>query len=372
MATAVATVISGSAAAQSPAPNTVTSVNRQGAGATLNYWTAERMGRAVPKRPAISGAPKRPASAPVAPGAPGAGGGSLPGGARGGAFQPVNQPFHGQKPALTPIPADGVYPGPNDTFEYVPRYRKYPVSTVGQLFFTDPHIPPPNNMFVCSAAVTTGSASINNIIWTAGHCVANGGQSYFYTNFMFCPSAANFAANPAVGCWAGVSANTTTDWFANGAFTRDFAYITLSSCGTVICADVATVTGGLGFGWNWARDRHWIHLGYPAEAPWSGGVIVETAAEHRYDDTPDGFGPPTNSWGSGQTPGFSGSAVILFFNYEGSSVVVDPFPQNLINSNISYYYKSPRKEKGTEIQGPYYDTFACSVWKGATGFTGTC
>jgi hypothetical protein len=95
---------------------------------------------------------------------------------------------------------------------------------------------------------------------------------------------------------------TSNEWFVNGAFTRDYAIIRLQPSGTVINANVATVTGGLGFAWNRGRDQAWVHLGYPAASPFTGGKIILTASEHRYDDTPDLLGPPTNSWGSSQTP----------------------------------------------------------------------
>ncbi|MBV8056179.1 MAG: hypothetical protein JO071_13165, partial [Deltaproteobacteria bacterium] len=131
--------------------------------------------------------------------------------------------------------------------------------------------------------------------------------------------------------------------------------------GTVVNADVATVTGGLGFAWNFPRDQHWIHLGYPAASPYTGGVIIETAAEHRYDDTPDSEGPPTNSWGSAQTGGASGSAVILFFSYNGGD----------INSNVSYTYTNP-SQSGVELYGPYFDSAVCGLWKSSTGYSGSC
>ena len=350
IATALATTISGSAAAQSGVTKTV---SRSTASAVQSYWTPERMAAAKPMGKVAAGAPTRPAAAPLATGAPGVGGGSLPGVARGGAIQPFQAP----KSALTAIPLDGSYPGPNETFEYFPNYTKYPISTIGKLFF---HDPVGGGNFYCTASVTTGSLSINNIIWTAGHCIANGGQSYFYTNWSFCPSDDNGNPMPAIGCWSGTGATVPTVWFANGALTRDFGIIDLAHSGTVINADVATVTGGLGFAWNWPRDQHWIHIGYPQDpAPWTGLKLIETAAEHRYDDTPDALGPPTNSWGSTQGHGSSGSAVILFFSYTSA----------FINSQVSYYYVS---QFGVEIQGPYYDTFACTLWKNATGYTGTC
>jgi hypothetical protein len=198
-----------------------------------------------------------------------------------------------------------------------------------------------------------------NIIWTAGHCVANGGHSTFYTNWLFCPSYKD-GVNPALGCWAWAGATTSGEWYTSGAVTRDYALIALNHAGTVINGDVENVTGALGFVWNFPRDQNWVHLGYPSASPYNGLRIIETNTEHRYDDTPDRLGPPTNSWGSAQTPGSSGSSLILFFSY--ASV-------GFINSDVSYYYTD---QAGKELQGPYFDSQVCNFWKVNTGYTGSC
>lgn len=348
IATALAVTFSGVAAAQSPAPKIF---SHSSASAAQSYWTPQRMEAAKPMGIRGSDAAKRPALVPQAAGAPGAAGGSMPGG-------PVNKSLQlPSKPIAAPVPLDGSFPGPNTTFEYAGRYRRYPISTIGKLFFTIPG----SGDFVCSASVTTGSASIQNIIWTAGHCVANGGAATFYTNWLFCPSydSAQGGVNPAVGCWSWAFATTSAEWFFNGALTRDYAIIGLAHSGTLINADVAAVTGGLGFADNFARDQAWLGLGYPAESPFNGGKIIETATEHRYDDTPDALGPPTNSWGTAQNRGSSGSPMILFFTLNGG----------FINSDVSYFNDS---QDGVESQGPYFDTQVCNFWKGNTGFSGSC
>jgi len=352
LATALAITISGVAAAQSPAPKIF---NRSSASAVQSYWTPQRMSAAMPKGIQASGA-IQPTASPLAVGAPGAAGGSLPGGQAINRLQlPLLQ--SPSRPTAAPVPLDGAYPGPYTSWQYAGRYLLYPISTIGKLFF---HDPVGGGDFVCSASVTTGSASINNIIWTAGHCVANGGHSQFYTNWLFCPSydSAQGGVNPVVGCWSWSFATTSNDWFVSGILARDYAIIGLQHSGTVRNADVATVTGSLGFAWNWARDQAWLDLGYPAAAPFTGGKIIATASEHRYDDSAQGS-PPTNSWGSPQTPGTSGSPLILFFTLSGG----------FINSHADYYYVA---QAGFELQGPYFDSVVCGFWKGNTGWPGTC
>jgi hypothetical protein len=263
-------------------------------------------------------------------------------------------------PALahnSPVPADGPYPGPHATYYYGPRYLTYPISTAGQLFFSTS-----GGNFRCTAHVTVGDAGVLNRVWTAGHCVSNG-AGVFHFNWLFCPSYNSSGVNPARGCWRGTSATTPTAWHATGNIKYDYASVGLENCvaGTASClvsGQVATYTGGLGFAWNLPRDQHWHHYGYPG-SPWDGMSIVYTTTEHRYDDDPGGPGPLTNSWGSSQSPGSSGSALVVQFSYSGG----------YINSNVSYSYSS---ESGFEIYGPYFDTAACGFWKAVTGWTGTC
>ncbi|MGB6176838.1 MAG: hypothetical protein WBF43_11015 [Methylocella sp.] len=350
MATALATTISGSAAAQSPAPKIF---SRSSASAAQSYWTPQRMAAAKPKGILASGA-IQPTATPLATGAPGAAGGLMPGGQAINRLQfPLLQ--SPSRPAAAPIPADGAFPGPYTTYQYAGRYLLYPISTIGKLFFTEPGV----GNFVCSASVTYGGSALN-IVWTAGHCVANGGHSAFYTNWLYCPSydSAQGGVNPAVGCWSWSFATTSSEWFTSGTLSRDYAIIGLQPNGTVKNANVATVTGGLGFAWNWARDQAWFFLGYPAASPFTGGKVILTASEHRYDDSGQGS-PPTNSWGSNQTPGASGSPGILFFTLNGG----------YINTDTSYYYTS---QAGQELQGPYFDSEVCNFWKSNTGYTGTC
>lgn len=252
-------------------------------------------------------------------------------------------------PDYTPVPMGGTsYPGPNDTYEYGPKYRTYPISTVGKLFFKIG-----SSNYVCSGTVIG-----TNIIWTAGHCVADGGASTFYSNWVFCPSydASQGGPNPALGCWNATSASTTTAWYGSRQFGRDYAVVYLASSGSKLSGNVSAYTGTIGYGWNWPRDQHYSHYGYPAESPYSGGKMITTIAEHRYDDTSST--PSTMSWGSAQTGGSSGSGVLRSFSYSGAMLV----------SNVSYGYDS----LPGELYGPYYDTTTCNNMKSFGVYTGTC
>lgn len=360
------TLLSGAGAQAQNVPGTV-SVTVPYPSFAGSYWTPEKMRAAIPLDAGLRGSPRpNPNAAPGGPtGSPGAAGGRPPG--RGAMFPSLSgAALRAVMPTAasgSPVGAGAAYPGPQTTYYYGPKYVTYPVSTIGKLFFTI------NGAgYVCSASVTTGSASINNIIWTAGHCVANGGASTFYSNWVFCPSYNSGGVNPTRGCWNATGATTTTAWFANGDWTRDYAYITLANLGSVLNEDVALATGSLGFGYNFGRDEVWTHLGYPQASPYNGSYIVQTNTQYAYTDTGQtGASASPNSWGSRQTPGSSGSALLLGFSYASPG---DPYGQApWINSTVSYYYTA---ESNFELQGPYYDTFACSVWQQGTGWTGTC
>ena len=361
--TVSAQAVAGPGAAAATGITTTGAANAAQLGAETDaFWTAEKRAAAVSKDIGIANVGfEAAAAAPAASGTPTAAGG-MAGSEMLVKAAPGLQPTRTGAPLATPVPLDGPFPGPNNTFAYGPKYVTYPIGTVGKLFF---HDPVGGGNFQCTATVTTGTAAVQNVIWTAGHCVANGGHSYFYSNFQFCPSYNAGGVNPTRGCWNwNGGAGTPTVWFNNGDLTRDFAFVQLQSTGTVWATDVGNVTGSVGFAWNWGRDQHWNHFGYPCVAPWDCVHIIQTEAEHRYDVNIGGSGPFVNSWGSVQNEGSSGSAVLLFFSYGGG----------FINSNVSFYFSAGPNgnEHNIELQGPYYDTFACQVWQLGTGFTGTC
>jgi V8-like Glu-specific endopeptidase len=353
--TALGSISSVHAQQQMPGP---TIYNNQPSAAASNsagsyYWTLERMRAAKPKDNVMlkTGSPRASTSSPTPTGSPGL-----------ASVEDIEStPFlqdQLKNNSSNPSPNDGPYPGPNTTYQVLRSDQPIwypPFGFVGTLFFTEPGV----GDFRCTASTTIGNAVSPNRIWTAGHCVANGGHSQFYTNWQFCPAWRQNSPQPFWGCWGWRSATTTAQWFSNGAFSKDYASIQLNTFSNVVNQPVTTaVGGGFGFAWNWARDQHWSHMGYPAGSPYDGNEMIRTDTEHRYDDTPDVFGPPTNSWGSPQTGGSSGSPVVLFWNYGGG----------FLNSNVSYGYNG----QPDELYGPYYDTAACNFWKAVTNWPGTC
>lgn len=373
-AVSVASASAGRAAAiaANPAPLVVPAAKMKASReAILSYWTPARMASAKPAQPAVGGTAAKGAKAGnagnTATGRPGLAGGYAPTGLQAGPAQGTTINTNTQSSSV--VPADGGYPGPNDTYNWIGKQGTYPVSAIGKLFFTEP-----SGNFVCSAAATYGGGT-KDMVWTAGHCVGpQGGRSY-YSNFLFCPQYLN-GASPQVGCWSWALAQQTGGWYFNGYWSADYAYLYMQPTGSVKANHVVAVTGGLGFGWNWGRDQFWQDFGYPSGSPYSGGKLVITSAEHRYDVTNPGSDPgqQDNSIGSSQTPGFSGGPWVLSFGHSSSA---DPISHgDWINGDNSYYFTSGGpgggNEYGKEIQSPYYDTNACNFWKGGSGWTGTC
>lgn len=363
--------VAGEAALPSNPPAAV--VSRQSAAAVYAYWTPARMAAAKPAAGATAGGPNIAAGAAgnTATGAPGLAGGYVPAGLS--SVSGTGSSINRSATDATVSPADGSYPGPNDTFNWWESQGQFPVSAIGKLFFTEP-----SGDYVCSATATYASSSQPNMIWTAGHCLGPQGGSSYYSNWDFCPEYKNGEAG--VGCWAANYAQLTGGWYYDGYWSADYGYIILQATGNKKAKPVTSVVGGLGFGWNWSRDQIWQDFGYPSASPYTGAYLVDTSAEHRYDVTnPNGTagsdpGQQDDSIGSAQTPGFSGGPWILSFGRDSSQ---DPLSHgDWINGNNSYYFTSGGpgggNEEGIEIQSPYYDTNACNFWKTGSDWSGTC
>jgi V8-like Glu-specific endopeptidase len=130
----------------------------------------------------------------------------------------------------------------------------YPYATVGRLFFSDG----PTN-YVCSASVLR-----QRIILTAGHCVhkGSGGQSGFFSNFLFVPAYRDGAAP--FGTWAAVYIYVTNTWATGNAVfpnSQDFATIEVDDKNGLKIGK--SYTGFLGYIINKLHPNHATLVGYP-------------------------------------------------------------------------------------------------------------
>jgi len=314
------------------------------AGSVAAYWTTAKMAAAKPVKPLAAARSTAPTASVAATGVPSTSPGFV-------------APGMSQGPSGGPSPAQGVSsqsecyhcPIPFTRYYYYARYRSYPVSTVGKLFFSND-----GGNYVCS-----GSVIGDHTVWTAGHCLANtDGTHLFSTNLLFCPSY-NAGVNPAVGCWSGIQSWTWSPWKDANSFEWDMGGLVMSNCGTVHCQSIGSYTSWLGFAWNWPRNLNYVALGYPQGAPFNGAYLVECNSSFGYEDS-DGNnqgGPNSSAIGCDMTGGSSGGPWVWQF---GSN--------NYVNGHQDWYHTA----YPNEINTPYFDGRACTIATTAQAFSATC
>lgn len=125
-----------------------------------------------------------------------------------------------------------------------------PARSIGKLYFTTA-----SGDSECSATViTSGNKSL---IWTAGHCVADG-SNHWYSNFTFVPDYHD-GISP-LGSWVYKSVTSWPTWVNGQNWDFDFAAITLKPRNNVKVADV---TGAQGYKFNGDYSWNVSAFGYP-------------------------------------------------------------------------------------------------------------
>jgi len=277
---------------------------KQSAAQTKSYWTAARMASAVDVTTIERAGTPQATSGSISTGAPGKASGWTPAGA--GLTESAVGSAAQQDPAgVSPTTQCQYCFIPFTRYYYYAKYRTYPVSTVGKLFFTND-----GGNYVCSASVV-----YTNTLDTAGHCVANtDGTHQWDSSALFCPSY-NAGVNGAVGCWAANYFVAWNQWITDGSFEWDFGGINTSTCGTVHCSPIANTTGYLGVAWNQGEDQNFTAFGYPQASPFDGNYIVVCQSEFGYETSEgnnDG-GPNSIAIGCDMTGGSSGGPWIIGF-----------------------------------------------------------
>ena len=137
--------------------------------------------------------------------------------------------------------------------------------TNGKLFFTLGGVD-----YQCSGTAASSTTAGVNLVWTAGHCVADS-ASALASNFDFVPAYKNGAAP--FGHWTGSTSYTTSQWLASNDFDFDLGAVRVTRAGmpgaTFASADVGTrpvVTA--------QPDRQqYRSYGYPAEGKFNGQLM---------------------------------------------------------------------------------------------------
>lgn len=311
------------------------------------YWTSARMAAAVPVTTPTRPETPRSVSPDIPTGPPG----------KGDSWSPPGLYEGPSGTAAQSSPDAGASPTtqcqycfiPYTRYYYFAKYRTYPISTIGKLFFTND-----GSNYVCSASVI-----FTNTLDTAGHCVANtDGTHQWDSSALFCPSY-NAGVNSAVGCWAANYFVAWDQWKTSGSFEWDFGGINTSTCGTVWCTSIANRTGYLGVAWNQGEDKNFTAFGYPQAAPFDGNYLVVCQSEFGYE-TSEGNnqgGPNSIAIGCDMTGGSSGGPWILGFG-----------GGNWVNGHNDWKWDSLPQA----MNSPYVDTRDCQVWSAAGRSDITC
>ncbi|MCB1879243.1 MAG: trypsin-like serine protease [Gammaproteobacteria bacterium] len=320
------------------AQETVTSPVQQ-AISTQTYWTSDRKGAAQPMPlRTMSGSP----SAALA--------GILQSSGQSGS---VNGNAPGKKAIVADqqsivAPAFGAgstvwysYPPPSTLYVPILDYvvaPLYPNTAVGKLYFNIGA-----SRYVCSAQSVTsaGDWGVGNrqTVVTAGHCCSD--SSGFFSNWLFEPAHFNGAAP--LGSWTASTATVLNSWYQNEDMSRDVCVLQMN---TLNGKNINDAVGALGYAYNQPLPQHYHATGWPAAAPFNGGMLyISTASDAETDTNAAGDFPYTHGIGNLMTGGSSGGAWIRQFQ---PLVGVNQF-----NGLNSYKYIVPNRP--AEMFGPYID-----------------
>lgn len=235
---------------------------------------------------------------------------------------------------------------PGDPIPYTPGMitdtHVFPNLTHGKLFFLLP-----GGTAVCSGTVV--SSATLDVVWTAGHCVAEGDGSGFFRNFLFVPGYRDGVAPE--GEWVAEYATTTSQWKNNTDFRYDVAALKMVSNGSG--EEIQEVVGARGIAFNQDADQTYRSIGHPAAPPFDGERMSFCDSEFGYLDpwSPD---PAPMAIGCNMTGGSSG----------GGWIVEDPVSgEGFLQSVNSYGYD----EFADTMFGPQLGNIALATYEAAGG-----
>lgn len=235
------------------------------------------------------------------------------------------------------------YPPPFTSYEEWGKIKKYPLRTIGKLFFRQNGVD-----YVCSGAV-----AYDNVVWTAGHCLSDGSGNSTGTsgNLTFVPAYKDGSGK--YGAWTGATLVISSGWYYNGDISFDYGAIIMNEQNGV---DIGDAVGWLGFKTGEEPVQHWAAYGYPAAPPFNGQRMWVCQASFATEDT--SFSSPSPiGIGCDMTGGSSGGPWILYHNKDGG----------YINGNNSYKYLGMPISQPLQMYSPYYGAVAWDVFCFATG-----
>ncbi|MCW2913872.1 MAG: hypothetical protein JWN52_1940 [Actinomycetia bacterium] len=142
------------------------------------------------------------------------------------------------------------------------KHGTAPARTIGKLFFTKKS----GGNFSCSATVIT--AKNKSTVWTAGHCVYDGGKTNAtHQNFLFRP---DYVDGKSRGSWTVHWVSTTQGWIKNADSAYDIGALVTNKLGG---KTLQSVTGSQGYKFNQSRNWNVYDFGYPGDLLPSGTKI---------------------------------------------------------------------------------------------------
>lgn len=300
------------------------------------YWTPERMRNAKPV-PLISqkGSPKLSRRIPAPEGPRKLFRPTTP---RGGA---PSAPVSRTRKSYKLDQARG-YPFPYQRYRWSGPTSTLPARTWGKVFFLAPE-----GEYVCSGTAITSQN--RSVVWTAGHCAANGGARLFYSDrWIFVPGYDNGKAP--FGRFVGKRFFTTKGWFERGDSSFDLAAVVVAPVKGKTLVDTV---GGQGIAFNQPRTEEYYSGGYPADYPFDGRSLYVCDAPLGNNDRVTS--PPTIAIGCDMTGGSSGGGWLVN--------VVDGLGE-LVSVNSYGYYSQP-----DAMYGPYQGSVAQRLYEQASSYS---
>jgi len=285
--------------------------------AAESFWTADRMAAATPIKLSAAteaGIKERAAEAAAKPQGPA------------GRAEPAAAPAKsGQSQSIPQFGSSGQ--------SWYGNFYSPPATTTGKVFFTDAS----GNGYQCSgSAVNSGG---KNVVFTAGHCVANGGTATWYSNWIFVPD--YYYNYRPYGTWYARELWSTGAWFYNGNFSYDIGAAVMWTNGG---SHLVNVVGGQGIEWNYPFSQYQYLFGYPAQYPFNGQSLQYCSNWSFYDWGRVGISCNMNG-------GSSGGPWLASFN--GTFGYVD--------SVISTGYRYSNGQV-YQIDGPYFGNAARDLY----------
>ncbi|MFP5220296.1 MAG: trypsin-like serine peptidase [Actinomycetes bacterium] len=304
LAATTATLAPSAAAApsdQGVASRSTTAAERQ---AALDYWTPERMRKALPGERRIS-----PLAKPSGQGKPGGGGGGGGSGTLSGVVSVAGATSKG-------------------------------TDVVGKVFFTLKR-----TNYVCSASSVPSTHG--NLVLTAGHCLhqGRGGSRGFASNFVFVPAYAGNGSTQVgpYGTWASSKLTTTSQWANSGDFVYDVGFAVMAD-GGASNSSVAAAVGTQGITFGRGAGLTTTSYGYPAASPYDGTKLGRCDGTTFADVN---MGGATQGLVCGMTGGSSGGP---WYHDTGSGVYA--------HSVNSYKYTNDT----TRMYGPFFGSAIYSLY----------